>query len=186
MHLQFHSNHIIAYNDFRAQHIRIIVIILVQGAAIKGKSSVQCAVSFKVIPLAFLLLTSVLLMAEILHYCYWRFGQLTGLFIRLKLLCDSKWLSRCTWACTCVYFPNLCQSPLFLLYFDCFVCVKFYYTGLFSAKNFFLRGFWGVFWKCWISASFIARISWNVEIAWFLSDEKWFGVKRSSKLKIRW
>ena len=24
----------------------------------------------------------------------------------LKLLCDSKWLSWCTWACICVYFPD--------------------------------------------------------------------------------
>ena len=39
----------------------MIVIILVQGAAILQKSSVQCAKLFKIIPLAFLLSTALLL-----------------------------------------------------------------------------------------------------------------------------
>ena len=44
MHLQFHSNHIIAYNDLGVQLCELFVIILVQGAAITEKSSVKYAV----------------------------------------------------------------------------------------------------------------------------------------------
>ena len=73
MHLQFHSNHIIAYNDLGVQHNGIIVIILVQGAAILQKSSVQCAVLFQIIPLAFLLI-SALFLTQILVFFLIHFG----------------------------------------------------------------------------------------------------------------
>jgi positive regulator of sigma E activity len=40
----------------------------VQGAAISQKSSVQCAVLFKVVPLAFLLLITALLLTQEFFY----------------------------------------------------------------------------------------------------------------------
>ena len=62
----YYCESIIADNYSRVQHIGIIVIIFVQGAAISQLSPVQCAVLFKVIPLAFLLLITVLFLTEIL------------------------------------------------------------------------------------------------------------------------
>ena len=50
------------------QHIGIIVIILVQGAAISQNSSMQCAVLFKVVPLAILLLITALLLTQEFFY----------------------------------------------------------------------------------------------------------------------
>ena len=83
VYLQNHSNHIIAYNDFGVQHIGMIVIILVQSAAISRKSSVHCAVSFKVIPLLSFLLISVLLLMQIFLDRPLCVCKLTGFLVRL-------------------------------------------------------------------------------------------------------
>ena len=89
---------IIAESYSRVQHIRIIVIIFVQGAAILQLSPVQCAVLFKVISLTLLLLSSALFMAEIFLYGSRCFVQLTGLLIRLivfRIFLRQLFLQRC-------------------------------------------------------------------------------------------